>query len=125
MVIDRYLAPTTPDSHKGAVLGNISQIEKLIESWENPNYYIDNKRVFTSGLVQARFPAVQTTNAQRITNALAVELLGAAWQLQYVHGPRGWSFATVEMVGGDGLRSTFGFFSLWFTELRTLLGPRI
>ena len=121
ILIDQYLAPSTPDSWKGAVLGNITNIEKLIESWEQPSYYIDNSRVFISGLVKVRFPAaVHFRNPVRITNALAVELLGAAWQMQYLYGPRGWSFASIETEDGEGVRNTVGFFSLWMIELRVL-----
>lgn len=126
IIIDNYIGPF-PSDLKGFVLGNITLIEELIDGWDNPDYFIDNKRVFTSGVVSARFPAVQVRSSARITNGLAKELLGAAWGLIYAYGPRGWSFASVETVRGEeggAVRDTVGFFSLWITEpgFYTLVG---
>ena len=117
MIIDNYLEPK-PNNLKGDVMGNLSNIETLIESWGNPNYYIDNKRIFDSGLVSVRFPAVQVRNSGRMTNGLAVKLLGAAWGLEYAFGPRGWQMAMIETIKGDGSTVVDGFFSLWIDENR-------
>lgn len=114
MIIHEYLE--APDvSVKGEVISNISLIVDLVDSYE-PDHLIDNRRVITSGLVSVRFPAVQARNAQRMTNGLAVELLGAAWQLQYARGPRGWKLATIKTVRGRNDQSVVGFFSLWIGE---------
>ena len=115
MTIDYYLEPK-PNNLKGDVIGNISNIETLIEGWGNPDYYVDNKRVFQSGLVFVRFPAVQARGAGRMTNGLAVQLLGAAWGLEYAFGPRGWQMAMIETVKVDGSLVVNGFFSLWIDE---------
>ena len=109
MVIDRY-QPASPNPLKGAVMGNITLIEKLIDGWGKPDYYIDNRRMFTEGLVSVRFPTGQ------ITNWLAAELLGAAWGLEYAFGPRGWEFATIETVRDRGEHNVVGFFSLWIAS---------
>ncbi|KAL6720054.1 hypothetical protein ACLMJK_001975 [Lecanora helva] len=112
LIIDQYLAPN-PASLKGAILGNISLIEQTIEGYGNPDYYIDNSRVFKSGLVKARFPAFKGSNGPRITNGLARELMSAAWSFLYVYGPRGFSFATVQSGRGQGSKNSIGYFSLW------------
>lgn len=114
MIINNYLSVQDP-SLKGAITGNISLLVELIDSY-NPDDLIDNRRVLTSGLVSVRFPAVQARNAQRMTNALAVELLGAAWQLEYARGPMGWASATIKTVRGKGDYKVVGFFSLWISE---------
>lgn len=111
MIIDDYLE-VHDQSLKGAVTGNISLIVELIDS-HKPDNLIDNRFVFTSGLVSVRFPAVQANNAQRMTNALAVELLGAAWQLEYARGPMGWASAMIKTIRGNKDYNVVGFFSLW------------
>lgn len=122
MTIGEYQTPIA-EIPKGLVPNNISLIIQLIDGYE-PDNFIDNRRVFKSGLVSVRFPAVQTSNnVQRITNSIAVELLSATWQLQYAYqpyGPRGWDLAKVEAVRfRDGRavgRSAVGFFSLWIED---------
>lgn len=111
MIINDYISVQDP-SLKGAITGNISLLVELIDSY-NPDDLIDNRRVLTSGLVSVRFPAVQAKNAKRMTNALAVELLGAAWQLEYARGPMGWASATIKTVRGKDDYKIVGFFSLW------------
>jgi len=111
MIIDEYL-DAGDKSFKGAITGNISVIVELIDSYK-PDNLIDNTRVFTSGLVSVRFPTMQARNAQRMTNALAVELLGAAWQLEYARGPRGWNSATIKTIRSKSDYTIVGFFSLW------------
>lgn len=120
MIIDDYLK-VDDKSLKGAVTGNISLIVELIDS-HKPDNLIDNRRVFTSGLVSVRFPAMQATNVQRMTNALAVELLGAAWELEYARGPMGWASATIKTIRSKDDYNVVGFFSLWIREESTVTG---
>ncbi len=120
MIIDEYLR-VSDESLKGAVTGNISNLVDYFESCK-PDNLIDNRRVFNSGLVSVRFPTVQAENAQRMTNSLAMELLGAAWQLEYARGPMGWGSATIKTIRGKDKYSIVGFFSLWIREGHLISG---
>lgn len=112
LVIESYHVPSDYNL-RGYILGNLTKIEDRIIEEANPDGLVDNKRIFRSGLVSTRFPAVAVEKGDvatppRITNEMALQVLGAAWELQHVHGPRGFSYATVE-VGGR----PWSFFCLW------------
>jgi len=127
LIINNYMPPAS-SSLQTYILTNITAIEAQIGDAGNPTTRVDNSRVFSSGhvqyplsvvstgLVSARFPAVHATQnpaLPRITNALAVQVLAAVWGLEKEFGPRGFSFAMIE-VGGRP-RS---YFSLWFSQLK-------
>lgn len=122
LVINQYL-PQISSSLLPDVLTNISHITSTIEGEGKPSALVDNMQVFSSGhvkwpwsvqswgLVSLRFPAVlakENAALPNITNEMAVQVLEATWKLEQKNGPRGFSFATVE-VGGK----PWSKFSLW------------
>ena len=114
MIITSYNRPSE-ENLKGYVLHGLSTIEEEIEAEQQPSTFIDYERKFQSGIVTARFPKAAGTS--RITNDIAMKVLGAAWQLQYIYGPRGFSRAEVE-VG----ERTWGYFSL---KIDTIIGVSV
>lgn len=116
LLIDAYM-PAAEHIQKGAALASINAMEEAIEKEKDPWGYIDNRRVFNSGVVSARFPALAIGDPPKVTNQQAIQVLGAVWTLEYVYGTRGFAYATVE-IGTTALC----FFSLWITPPAAALG---
>lgn len=110
LIINEYIE-AGPGSLKGEVTRDLSLLIDQFETY-HPDHFVDNRRVVTSGVVAVRFPAVRVRGSQRMTGALAVELLSTAWGLEYARGVRGWKAATVKTVKRGGGETVLGFFSL-------------